>query len=244
MSITLTHHGDNRFTAVQAGLAQTGIAQTGIAQAGVSPTGWAMDAFPDQGVAGGTIHFVADQEIYAEGDAANTFFKVVRGVVRTCKFLSDGRRQIDAFYGEGEIFGFEAGAEHRLSAEAVSDCVLIPYRRRGFEMLAGRDERVAGQMFSYVMRCLERSQDHSLLLGRRSAAQKLAAFLLEMAARAPGGAFIDLAMTRQDIADYLGLTIETVSRTLSQFEREGVIRLAGARRVTLTDMDELRALNS
>jgi CRP/FNR family nitrogen fixation transcriptional regulator len=99
-------------------------------------------------------------------------------------------------------------------------------------------------MFSYVMRCLERSQDHSLLLGRRSASQKLAAFLLEMMGRRQSGNVIDLAMTRQDIADYLGLTIETVSRTLSQFEREGLIRLASARRVCLSDMKGLRELNA
>ena len=228
MSMSLAH-GDHRFAAVQAGLAQTA---------------WAIDSLPDQGVAGGSLHFAADQEIYAEGDEATTFFKVVSGVVRSCKFLSDGRRQIDAFYGEGEIFGFEAGSEHRLSAEAVSDCTVIPYRRRGFDTLAGRDERVAGQMFSYVMRCLERSQDHSLLLGRRSASQKLAAFLLEMMGRRQSGNVIDLAMTRQDIADYLGLTIETVSRTLSQFEREGLIRLASARRVCLADMKGLRDLNA
>jgi len=228
MSMSLSH-GDHRFAAVQAGIGQ-------------AP--WVLDALSDQGVSGGSLHFEADQEIYAEGDEATTFYKVVSGVVRSCKFLSDGRRQIDAFYGEGEIFGFEAGSEHRLSAEAVSDCTVIPYRRRGFDTLAGRDERVAGQMFSYVMRCLERSQDRSLLLGRRSASQKLAAFLLEMSGRRACGNVIDLAMTRQDIADYLGLTIETVSRTLSQFEREGLISLTSARRVCLCNMKGLRELNA
>jgi CRP/FNR family nitrogen fixation transcriptional regulator len=204
----------------------------------------AAPSFPEIGAGAQAMHFAADQEIYAEGDEATTFYKVVSGVVRTCKFLSDGRRQIDAFYGTGDVFGFEAGAEHRLSAEAVSDCMVVPYRRRGFDSMAGRDDRVVGQMFSYVMQCLERSQDHSLLLGRRSAAQKLAAFLLEMAARRPGMTVIDLAMTRQDIADYLGLTIETVSRTLSQFERDGLIALTNARRVSLTDLRGLRHLNA
>ena len=184
------------------------------------------------------------EELFAESDEAECFYKVVTGTVRSYKLLSDGRRQIDAFYGAGEVFGFEAGPEHRLSAEAVSECTVIPYRRRGFDSLAGRDERVAGQLFSYVMRCLERSQDHSLLLGRRSAAQKMAAFLLEMASRRPGVAVIELAMTRQDIADYLGLTIETVSRTLSQFERDGLISLSSARRVCLNDLPGLRDLNS
>ncbi len=232
MSMSLAH-GDHRFAAVHAGIGQAQYQAP-----------WALDSLADQGFSGGMLHYTADQEIYAEGDQANTFFKVVSGVIRTCKFLSDGRRQIDAFYGEGEIFGFEAGSEHRLSAEAVCECTVVPYRRRGFDTLAHRDERVAGQMFSYVMRCLERSQDHSLLLGRRSASQKLAAFLLEMAARRCSGNVIELAMTRQDIADYLGLTIETVSRTLSQFEREGLISLTSARRVCLTNIKGLRDLNA
>ncbi len=229
MSMTLAHSGDHGFAASQAGL---------------SPSAWDAPSFPEIGAGATALHFAADQEIYAEGDEATNFFKVISGVVRTCKFLSDGRRQIDAFYGVGEVFGFESGSEHRLSAEAVSDCIVVPYRRRGFDTLAGRDDRVVGQLFTYVMRCLERSQDHSLLLGRRSAAQKLAAFLLEMADRRPGLSVVELAMTRQDIADYLGLTIETVSRTLSQFEREGVIALSGARRVRLIDLRGLRALNS
>ena len=229
MSMSLAFPGDHGLAAKQAGLHN-------------APS--AAPSFPEIGSGATSLHFAADQEIYAEGDPATTFYKVVSGVVRTCKFLSDGRRQIDAFYGVGEVFGFEAGAEHRLSAEAVSDCVVVPHRRRGFELMAGRDDRVAGQLFSYVMQCLERSQDHSLLLGRRSAAQKLAVFLLDMADRRPGAAVIELAMTRQDIADYLGLTIETVSRTLSQFERDGLISLAGARRVSLTDIKGLRRLNS
>jgi CRP/FNR family transcriptional regulator, nitrogen fixation regulation protein len=229
MSASLALSVDHGFTAVQAAFARPGSA---------------TPSFPQSGVNGPVRHFAADSEIYAEGDDANCFFKVVSGVVRTCKFLSDGRRQIDAFYVSGDVFGFETGAEHRLSAEAVSDCVLTPYRRRGFEMLAGRDDRVAGQLFSYAMRCLERAQEHSLLLGRRSAAQKLANFLLEMADRRSGGKVVDLAMTRQDIADYLGLTIETVSRTLSQFERDGVISLPSARRVCLENQGALRQLNS
>src|ERR1700722_5104300 len=113
---------DPRFTAVQAGLAQTP---------------WVIDCFPEQTGSGAALHFNPDQEIYAEGDEATNFYKVVSGVIRTCKFLSDGRRQIDAFYGEGEVFGFETGREHRLSAEAVSDCIVVPYRRRGFGTLAG-----------------------------------------------------------------------------------------------------------
>lgn len=229
MSASLALSVDQGFAAVEATFAR-------------APS--APASFPQSSVGGPVRHFTADSEIYAEGDDANCFYKIVSGVVRTCKVLSDGRRQIDAFHVAGDVFGFETGAEHRLSAEAVSDCTLIPYRRRGFEVLAGRDDRVAGQLFSYAMRCLERAQEHSLLLGRRSASQKLATFLLEMVDRRCGNEVIDLAMTRQDIADYLGLTIETVSRTLSQLERDGVISLPSARRVCLKDHGALRHLNS
>jgi CRP/FNR family transcriptional regulator, nitrogen fixation regulation protein len=100
---------------------------------------------------GPVLHFASDRDIYAEGDEARSFYKVVSGAVRTCKLLSDGRRQIDAFHVTGYVFGFETSSEHRLSAEAVSDCTVIPYRRRGLETLATTDDRLAGQLFSYAM---------------------------------------------------------------------------------------------
>jgi CRP/FNR family nitrogen fixation transcriptional regulator len=193
---------------------------------------------------GPVLYFAANSEIYCEGDENKSYYKVVSGVVRTCKFLNDGRRQIDAFYVAGDVFGIEAGSEYRLSAEAVADCTVISYRRRNLETMAAADGRLAQHFFSYAMQCLERAQKHSLLLGRRGAAEKLAVFLLEMADRSPGDEVIDLAMSRQDIADYLGLTIETVSRTLSQLERDAVIALPTARRIRLKNRMALRHLNS
>ena len=162
---------------------------------------WAMPASPkDQddnaGARGAQIlRFSADSEIYAEGDEARSYYNVTAGVVRTCRFLSDGRRQIYSFYIAGDVFGFEAGTEHRLSAEAVTDCTVVAYRRRGLEALAATDERLVQRFFSYALQSLERAQEHLFLLGCRSAAQKLAAFLLEMSNRSPGGEIIDLAMT-------------------------------------------------
>ena len=227
MSASLALSVDQGFAAVEATFAR-------------APS--APASFPQSSVGGPARNFTADSEIYAEGDDANCFYKIVSGVVRTCKFLSDGRRQIDAFHVAGDVFGFETGAEHRLSAEAVSDCTLIPYRRRGFEVLAGRDDRVAGQLFSYAMRCLERAQEHSLLLGRRSASQKLATFLLEMVDRRCGNEVIDLAMTRQDIADYLGLTIETVSRTFTKFKNEKLLALPAVTEVEILNRPRLTRL--
>ena len=191
---------------------------------------------------GPAMKFAQDSEIYAQGEEVRSFYKVVGGVVRTCKFLNDGRRQIDGFHTAGEIFGLEMSGEHRLSAEAVSACTVIAYRWRGLAALGEGDGQTAQQVFSFAMLSMERAREHSLLLGRRSAAQKLAAFLVEMAIRGEGAGTVNLAMTRQDIADYLGLTIETVSRTLSQFERERLIELPSARHVVLRNRAAFRDL--
>lgn len=195
-------------------------------------------------IAGPVQHFTQDQEIYGEGDDAQIFFKVISGVVRTCKFLGNGRRQIDAFYVPGDVFGFEPGSAHNFSAEAVCDCAVIAFRRHGVEILAVTDEGLSHQMLSYAMGSLARAQEHALMLGRKSAAEKLAAFLLEWAAHSPDSDVVSLAMARQDIADYLGLTIETVSRTLSQLEREGIIALPTTRRIRLKNVTALEDLSA
>jgi CRP/FNR family nitrogen fixation transcriptional regulator len=191
----------------------------------------------------GTVVQVAEGcEVFAEGEEPDVFFKVVSGVVRVCKFLSDGRRQIEAFHVAGEVFGFELGNERILTAEAVSDCTLVSYRRRSVETLAQKDESISRQLFQYAMQNLAHAQGHSLLLGRRGAAEKVASFLLGQAAHSADKRVVNLAMTRQDIADYLGLTIETVSRSFSQFERDGVIGLANTREVRLKNIAALEDL--
>ncbi len=193
---------------------------------------------------GSVLHFVRDREIYGEGDASSVFFKVAAGVVRTCKFLSDGHRQIDAFHVAGDVFGFGIGARYRLSAEAVCDCTLISYPRRGLERLVANNGALAQELLSYAMRSVARAQDHSLLLGRRSAVARVAAFLMEWAQNSPGAQTVVLAMTRQDMADYLGLTIETVSRTLSMLERDAVIEFSTTRQIRFKDPAALLRLNS
>lgn len=222
--------------------------QQAIAASDAAPRGLRLpqDQDCDHGVspAGSALRFEPDNAVYAEGDPALCYYKVVAGMVRTCKFLSDGRRQIDAFYAAGDVFGFEASREHQMSAEAVCASTVMAFRRKGLETLAATDESLTRWFFSYALRSLERARAHSLVLGRRSAAQKLAAFLLEMASGTPHGAAIELAMTRQDVADYLGITIETVSRTLSQFERDGVVAIPNARRIRLRNPQALHALNS
>jgi len=192
--------------------------------------------------AGTVIQVAHGREIFAEGNETDVFYKVICGVVRVCKFLSDGRRQIEAFHVAGEVFGFEIGREHVLSAEAVSDCTLVSYRRRNVEMLAQKDETITHQLFQYAMKSLAQAQSHSLLLGRRGAAEKVASFLLVWATHSADKRIVTLAMTRQDIADYLGLTIESVSRSLSQFERDGLIALPNIREVRLKNIEALEDL--
>lgn len=192
--------------------------------------------------AGTSMRVTEGHEIFAEGNDADIFYKVVSGVVRVCKFLTDGRRQIEAFHTAGEVFGFELGDARSLSAEAVTDCTLVSYRRRNIEMMSQKDEAVTRELFQYAMQNLAHAQNHSLLLGRRGAAEKMASFLLALAERSPDGRTVNLAMTRQDIADYLGLTIETVSRSLSALERQGVITLANTREVRLRNVEVLEDL--
>jgi CRP/FNR family transcriptional regulator, nitrogen fixation regulation protein len=191
---------------------------------------------------GAVQHFAADREIFSEGGNADYFYKVVSGVVRSCKFLSDGRRQIDAFHVAGEIFGFESGADYRLSAEAVGDCTIIAYRKNKQDLFAGNEALMSRELLSFAMHGMARAQDHSLLLGRRSAVEKVVAFLLDWAEKSADQKTVSLAMSRQDIADYLGLTIETVSRTLSQLERNAVIALPSARQIRLRNLDALQDL--
>ncbi len=194
------------------------------------------------GLAGNVVSFPQDQAIYGEGDDAVLFFKIVSGVVRTCKYLGDGRRQIDAFYVAGDVFGIEPAETYRLSAEAVCGCTLIAYRRRGLETLNGKDEATAKYLFQFALQNAARAQDHALLLGRRSAVEKLAAFLLDWARHSAQLGTVTLEMSRQDIADFLGLTIETVSRTLSKLEKDSVIKLSAARSIQLRNLAMLRAL--
>lgn len=185
------------------------------------------------------------EELFAEGDAADFFYKVVSGAVRTYKLLNDGRRQIDEFHLAGDIFGLETGEEHRFSADAVDVTTVVAFRRRRFETLAHDDPALVDQVMASMMRSLERAHDHIMLLGRKTAQEKVATFLLDMARRLSNEDRFELPMQRTDIADHLGLTIETVSRTLTQFAREGLIELAAASRsVVLSDKAALQRLDA
>jgi CRP/FNR family nitrogen fixation transcriptional regulator len=192
--------------------------------------------------AGTVVQIPEGREIFAEGDDSDVFYRVISGVVRSCRFLSDGRRQIAAFHTAGEVFGFELDEARQLAAEAVGDCTLICYRRRSIEAMARKDEKISRQLLQYAMQNMMQARGHSLLLARRGAAEKVAAFLLDWQARSSRKNVIHLAMTRQEIADYLALTIETVSRSLSQLERDGVIALPNTRELRLLNTEALEKM--
>lgn len=194
---------------------------------------------------GTTRSFGKDDGIFAEGDPATCFYKVVSGAVRTSQLLSDGRRQIDSFHLPGDVFGIETDSRHHFGAEAIEATTLIVYRRRSLDALASEDSAFAQQTMAAIIRSLERARAHMLLLGRKNALERIATFLLDLSARLPCADHIDLPMARIDIADHLGLTIETVSRSLTQLEREHVIEMPAQRRsIILRDRAALRRLGT
>src|SRR5215831_6556683 len=135
---------------------------------------------------GACMSFAANAEIYGENEPGDYLYKVVSGTVRTYKVLVDGRRQIGAFHLPGDIFGFESGEVHTFSAEAITDCKIIVIKRSAVIALAARDNDIARQMWTLTARELARVQEHSLVL-IKSAEERVAGFLLEMAERVPDG---------------------------------------------------------
>jgi CRP/FNR family nitrogen fixation transcriptional regulator len=192
---------------------------------------------------GAPMSFVRNAEIYGEGEPADYLYKLISGTVRTYKVLSDGRRQIGAFYMPGDVFGLETSGEHTFSAEAIADAKVLVIKRSALVALAQHDGEVARQLWALTGRELSRVQDHILLL-IKTAQERVAGFLLEMADRVSNGNSVELPMSRQDIADYLGLTIETVSRTLTTLENAATIELPSSRRIVLRNRSALNRLNA
>lgn len=187
--------------------------------------------------------FDRGSEIFAEGDPAEYVYNVITGAVRSCKLMSDGRRQVGAFYLPGDILGLEATDRHSFSAEAIGDAQVLVLKRSTLMAEAVGNAELIRQLWQRTVADLQRAQSHMLLLGRKTAQERIAAFLLDMAQRLEAAGSVELPMSRQDIADYLGLTIETVSRTMTQLEREGVIAIPVSRRIVLRDRAALDEMN-
>jgi CRP/FNR family nitrogen fixation transcriptional regulator len=186
--------------------------------------------------------FVRDDEIYAEGDAADFWFMVVSGTVRICKLMADGRRHIAEFCYAGDCFGLESPAQRLFSAEAVGEVAVMRYSRRGTDRLIDDEPALARRLCEITMRDLAHAQSRMLLLGRMTAPERVASFLIEFSERRDPRRALDVPMSRSDIADYLGLTIETVCRVLSAFKRDGAIAFSNPHRIELRDREALVAI--
>jgi CRP/FNR family transcriptional regulator, nitrogen fixation regulation protein len=209
-------------------------------RADTTPTGTPLDE--TVALMGASMSYPRNSEIFGENDPADYLYKVVSGAVRTYKILNDGRRQIGGFYLPGDIFGLEYTDQHSLSAEAVTDTKVVVVKRSALTALAAREAAVGKELFTLTGRELQRVQDRILLL-IKSAQERVAGFLLEMADRGQSANIIDLPMSRQDIADYLGLTIETVSRTLTALEGAAAIEVTTSRHIVLRNRAALSRMN-
>jgi len=187
---------------------------------------------------GVVVSFARETTVFLEGDPAESFYKVVSGAVRSCKLLADGRRYIADFFLPGDFVGL-GGGRHHFTAEAVSDTTLVRYARRSVDRLIGEQPRLGKWFLAMLSEGLCSAQTQMLLLGRKTAQEKIASFLLAMAERTGAGVQAKLPMTRTDIGDYLGLTTETVSRTFTQLRHDGVIALKGLNEVRILDHETL-----
>jgi CRP/FNR family transcriptional regulator len=201
-----------------------------------------LEALPGIGI---TLTAEPGQTIVVEGDPIDHYYRMVSGTVRLYRSIADGRRQVIDFLSAGDCFGLTGVDCHVCSVEAVSRVVMIRYPRHLLESAVQSDPGLARRLFRLACADLGRAQEQMLLLGRKTAEERIASFLLRLAATGDGDAeqpVVTLAMSRLDIADHLGLTIETVSRTLSRFRRDGLIALPGRQEIALCRMDRIRAL--
>lgn len=185
-------------------------------------------------------------QIFGENEPADYIYQVTKGAVRSYKLLLDGRRQIGAFHLVGDIFGLENSAVHRFTAEAIVDTGVRLVKRQSLELIAERDVLVVRDLLNTTTTSLQHAEDHMLLLGRKTALERVAAFLLEMDKRLKRVGFFALPMNRRDIADYLGLTLETVSRELHHLHDRGILEFLGTnqREIVLLDRKRLSNLDS
>ena len=184
----------------------------------------------DFGVVGS---YASKSEIIRENDPADRVYEVISGAVCTSRTLREGRRQIAGFYFSDDVFGLEFAEKRVLAAEAITDTTVRVVKKSALNALTSREAEVADRLLSLTARELARKQDLVLLLSR-SAEHRVIYFLIEMSQRiSPKEDLIALPMSRQHIGDYLGLTIETVSRILSDLERRGAIEIEGRRRIVL-----------
>ncbi len=189
---------------------------------------------------GSRLHFSRDEEVYAQGDSDGAWYKVVSGVVRISKLRADGRRHIASFAFSGDAFGLESSGERSFSAEAVGEVTLMRYPWTATKRLTEENPVVTRYLCEVAQKSLAAVQNRLILLGRMTAQERVACFLLELFESADAE-HIDIAMSRCDIGDYLGLTTETVCRILSDLKRRGIIAVK-THAIDLKDRPSLEAI--
>jgi CRP/FNR family nitrogen fixation transcriptional regulator len=194
---------------------------------------------------GTTIRVKREQEIHPQGEGVHFCYRVLRGCIRTVGLMEDGRRQVGEFLMAGDLLGFDALETYDFAAEAVSDTVLRRYPRRMVDALAERSVFLTRRLRDLTSISLRTANARLVLLGRKTASERLANFLLEMSERLPGESpdVLELPMSRTDIADHLGLTIETVCRVLAHLRHNGTVAIDRTS-ITVRDRSALQAMAS
>jgi CRP/FNR family nitrogen fixation transcriptional regulator len=206
------------------------------------------NALPDALIAlqtiGTRVRFARGETIFGEGDCATKTYRVLAGAVRLCKHMPDGRRQIVDFVQEGGFFGLMQLPEYVFTAEAMNDVVVASYPRPLLARLSDQLPEVRGEMLAMLNAQMLGMHAHLVMLGRQTAKERLASFLFNLAetADAANGETLDLPMSRQDIADYLGLTIETVCRELSALKKARVVAAHDLHSVIIRDFAALERI--
>ncbi|MBV8979015.1 MAG: helix-turn-helix domain-containing protein [Alphaproteobacteria bacterium] len=188
------------------------------------------------------LHFRRNETIFGEGDPADHVYRVLTGTVRLCRYLQDGRRHVGDFVFAGDLMGFLECPHHPVTAEAVGDITLVSYPRSAVEWLARFAPGIRGRIASHLSSTPLEAQQHLFVLGCQPARERVASFLVRLANRndAAEGDTLDIAMSRQDIADHLAMTVETVCRMLALLKAEGAIVVPNASQVILKDLAALR----
>ena len=181
----------------------------------------------------GQQHLPASKTFLNEGDDATHFFNITSGAVKVYKLLPNGRRQITGFLFTGDLLGLAFNDTYTYSAETLTEVYLCRFPRGQFEGLIESFPKMEHRLLAMASNELAAAQEQMLLLGRKSALERVASFLIRMSTRGAAGEAVDLPMSRSDIADYLGLTIETVSRTFTQLERDRAISMPSSRHIVL-----------
>ena len=193
------------------------------------------------------MHFAKRHIIFQEGDTADVVYNVTKGAVRLFKLTPDGRRQVTGFLLPGDFLGLGSRQGYAYGAEAITEVELCRFERDKLEILFESHRGLERRLFEIANDELAVAQDQMLLLGRKTAKERMASFLLKLSEREElrGGRdrAVYLPMVQEDIADYLGLTIETVSRTISQLKRDGLIRQSSTHEFELLSTEGLEDIS-